>query len=100
MPQRERISFFLMNSPTPDPVDIVIDVCERASQGDFEARLSAVEGDERIQRLCRAINHLLDVSDAYVRESAAAMPACLFAALRSKASRSAYSGFTFARASG
>ena len=76
MPQRERFTFCPMNAPTPDPVDVVIDVCERASQGDFEARLSAVEGDERIQRLCRAINHLLDVSDAYVRESAAAMAEC------------------------
>lgn len=51
----------------------VADVCERAANGDLEARLTGLPSDGETGRLCRAINHLLDVADAYVRESAAAM---------------------------
>lgn len=54
----------------------VADVCERAAAGDLEARIIGVPDSGDAARICHAINHLLDVADAYVRESAAAMEAC------------------------
>lgn len=51
-------------------------VCERAAGGDLEARLIGFQRDPAFGPLARAINHLLDVSDAYVRESSAAMNEC------------------------
>ncbi len=57
-------------------VQRLIDVCERASQGDFEARITGVRAGGELERLSRAINRLLDMSDAFVREAAAAMKQC------------------------
>ena len=54
----------------------VADVCERAAKGDLEARLIGVPQDGNLHRIGGAINHLLDIADAYVRESAAAMDHC------------------------
>ena len=67
--------------PAPAPahdafLDSIGDVCERAARGDLEARVLRPPGDPRIVRIANAINHLLDISDAYVRESAAAMENC------------------------
>ena len=67
---------------TPDAQDnepelgAVVDICERAAHGDLEARITGIGEHGNVNRVCRAINHLLDVTDAYVRESAAAMDAC------------------------
>lgn len=52
------------------------DICERAARGDLEARLIGYASDPLLGPLSTSINHLLDVSDAYVRESSAAMHAC------------------------
>lgn len=52
------------------------DICDRASAGDFEARISDISVDGDLGRLAHSINLLLDISDAYVRESAAAMDCC------------------------
>lgn len=54
----------------------IIDACERAATGDLEARIIRTPDDPELARVCRAINHLLDMGDAYVRESAAAMEHC------------------------
>ena len=54
----------------------VADVCESAARGDLEARIVGVEALGDFGRLCSAINHLLDISDSFVRESAAAMHEC------------------------
>jgi len=54
----------------------VAEICARASKGDLEARILNVEHDTEFGKCCLAINHLLDIADAYVRESAAAMSAC------------------------
>ncbi|MBY0275961.1 hypothetical protein K2Z84_11495 [Candidatus Binatia bacterium] len=51
-------------------------VCERAAAGDLEARVVGVPKDPSTARLANAINRLLDVSDSFVREAAAAMDAC------------------------
>jgi methyl-accepting chemotaxis protein len=55
-------------------IGLAAEICERAAEGDFEARLlhtHAVPGE--LGRMLRAINRLLDVSDSFVRESAAAL---------------------------
>lgn len=57
-------------------LDAIAEICERAATGDLEARIAGIPADPTVGRLCRAINHLLDVADAYLRESAAAMSKC------------------------
>ena len=50
------------------------DVCEHAAAGDLEHRVLHVptaEGD--VARLLRSLNHLLDMTDAFVRESRATL---------------------------
>ncbi|MDX2186339.1 MAG: methyl-accepting chemotaxis protein [Opitutaceae bacterium] len=50
--------------------------CEEAAAGNLEARVSTQGCNPEEVRLANAINLLLDVSDAYVRESSAAMETC------------------------
>lgn len=57
-------------------VELIASICERAATGDLEARVVPLPDDSSLARLAKAINHLLDISDAYVRESAAAMEQC------------------------
>jgi methyl-accepting chemotaxis protein len=54
----------------------LIEACERAAQGDLESRIVGLEPDSEFSRLAHAINHLLDMSDAFAREAAAAMENC------------------------
>lgn len=63
-------------SSKPDILALIADVCERAAAGDLEARLTDRPKDPQLLRVCNAINRLLDISDAYVRESSAAMQQC------------------------
>jgi methyl-accepting chemotaxis protein len=57
-----------------DPVVArAIEVCLRAATGDLEARLTGIAPDHALSPLCHAINHLLDLTDAFVRESTASM---------------------------
>jgi methyl-accepting chemotaxis protein len=49
------------------------DACEAAAHGDLEARVLDFERHGDAGRLMRSVNHLLDVSDAYVRESSASL---------------------------
>jgi len=51
------------------------DACIAASKGDFEARIIGVEEGGAYGEMLNAINNLIDRSDAYVRESSAAMEA-------------------------
>jgi methyl-accepting chemotaxis protein len=56
----------------------IADLCTRASQGDLEGRLHRLEGEERLPELAeirRSVNHLLDVTDAFVREATASLEA-------------------------
>jgi methyl-accepting chemotaxis protein len=70
-----------MNTATEEQVGSTVlttiaEACERAASGDLEARIVHTPDDPELARVCRAINHLLDMADAYVRESAAAMEHC------------------------
>ena len=49
------------------------EVCQAASQGDLEARLLHIDVDGELGELLHAINHMLDVNDAFVRESVASL---------------------------
>lgn len=51
-------------------------ICERAAQGDLEARITGFDPDSDFGALCRSINHMLDIADAFVREASAAMSEC------------------------
>jgi methyl-accepting chemotaxis protein len=48
-------------------------VCERARAGDLEARILGYSAEDDLGRLCTAINDLLDITDAFVRESRASL---------------------------
>jgi methyl-accepting chemotaxis protein len=63
----------------PDDViqalDRIAQVCEDAGRGDLESRVPPLGDWPGSQRLRSAVNLLLDVTDAYVRESSAAIAA-------------------------
>jgi len=48
-------------------------VCEAAASGDLEPRLLGIDAEGDLAELLHAINHLLDMTDAFVREAAAAL---------------------------
>src|SRR5690606_41385384 len=45
------------------------DVVATAAEGDLEVRVPALDGGPEVQRLRTGVNRLLDVMDAFVRES-------------------------------
>ena len=57
-------------------IDAIIAACQRAAAGDLEARIVGLADHPSLARLAAAINHVLDLSDAFVREAAAAMQQC------------------------
>lgn len=48
-------------------------VCESAAEGDLEARITGINVDGHLGNMLHSINHLLDLTDAFVRESGAAL---------------------------
>jgi methyl-accepting chemotaxis protein len=54
----------------------IADTCDRAAEGDLEARIVAVPREGEWRRVCLSINHLLDMVDAYVRETKAVLEYC------------------------
>lgn len=56
-----------------DALKRVADVCEAAAAGDLEVRLVGYKAQGDLARIAGGINHLLDVTDAFVRESCAAL---------------------------
>lgn len=50
-------------------------VFTRACEGDLEARILTIPQDEALARVAYGVNHFLDVTDAFVRESQAALDA-------------------------
>lgn len=49
------------------------DVCEQAARGNLEARLLGCSAGGDVGRMVHGINHLLDVTDAFVREAKASL---------------------------
>jgi methyl-accepting chemotaxis protein len=52
-----------------DWMERIAHVCEKVAEGDLEARLVGAPADPVIRRTVIAINHLLDQTDAFVREA-------------------------------
>jgi len=48
-------------------------VCEAAAAGDLEARILNIDPDSELAPTLHAINHLLDMTDAFVREASASL---------------------------
>ncbi len=49
------------------------ETCERAASGDLEARMLHCHGSVEVERLADAINHMLDMTDAFLREVGASL---------------------------
>lgn len=54
-------------------LDEAASVCARAARGDLEARTPGIRDGGSLGQLQKSVNDMLDIVDAYVRESAAAM---------------------------
>jgi methyl-accepting chemotaxis protein len=51
----------------------VADTCERAANGDLEARILNCHVSVEMERLANAVNHMLDMTDAFLREAGASL---------------------------
>lgn len=57
-------------------IDTVLQVCRAGAKGDLERRILNIESasaDPRARELMHAVNHLLDMTDAFVREAQASL---------------------------
>ena len=52
---------------------LATDTCERAANGDLEARMLRCHDSAETERLANAINHMLDMTDAFLREVGASL---------------------------
>ncbi len=75
-------SFPAMSDPVAtcdnDPRDMTwvhdaVEVCSAAARGDLEKRLLEINTDGQQAELMHSINHLLDMTDAFVREATASL---------------------------
>jgi methyl-accepting chemotaxis protein len=53
----------------------IASVCRAAAQGDLEARIQDIDTDDHLGQVASSVNHLLDMTDAFVRESTASLAA-------------------------
>lgn len=51
----------------------VVEVTSAAAQGNLEARLLRCDDSEKLGEIARSVNHLLDMTDAFLREAGAAL---------------------------
>ena len=51
----------------------IADACRQSAEGDLEVRVLGIRRDGPLGDLARSINHLLDLTDAFVRESQASL---------------------------
>ncbi|MDD2943955.1 MAG: methyl-accepting chemotaxis protein, partial [bacterium] len=51
----------------------VTDICNSAARGDFEQRLINLPDEEEFLQMAQAVNRLLDVVDAFIRETGASL---------------------------
>lgn len=62
--------------PVPDYsrwINDAVAVCSAAAQGDLEARILNIDAPPEVAELLHSINHLLDMTDAFVREATASL---------------------------
>ena len=69
-------AYISKDEQTAQRVAAITQVCDRAAQGDLEARITGLSGDPDWQPLASSINRMPDLADSFVRESAAAMDHC------------------------
>ena len=69
-----------LDSQTAQEVDqfrnllaLATETCERAANGDLEARMLRCHDSVETERLANAINHMLDMTDAFLREVGASL---------------------------
>ncbi len=63
-----------LNKTSPQSaIDKAREVCDRIARGDFEARITHIDEHPEFVDLFNSINHMIDVTDAYVRESVASL---------------------------
>ncbi|GAB7043461.1 MULTISPECIES: methyl-accepting chemotaxis protein [Catenuloplanes] len=58
-----------------EALTVIAQICDRAAAGDLEARIPQLGDDPRAEAARQAVNRLLDTTDAFVRESGAALTA-------------------------
>ncbi len=58
-----------------DALRLIADVCRAAASGDLEPRVLGVRSQDAVGEVAHSINHLLDLTDAFVRESTASLSA-------------------------
>jgi methyl-accepting chemotaxis protein len=51
----------------------VVEVASEAAQGNLEVRILHCEESEKLRTVARSVNHLLDMTDAFLREAGAAL---------------------------
>lgn len=56
-------------------LNVIAEVCESAAKGDLEPRIILLNDTGEILHLSHSVNHLLDMSDAFVREAKASFAA-------------------------
>ena len=56
-------------------LQLIMETCRRVAEGDFEARLPSLSDDQDAVAARNAVNQLIDVADAFVRESSAVLTA-------------------------
>jgi len=65
------------SAPAPESIEHWLQqaatVCRKAAQGDLEARILQIDVDGYLGETLHGINHLLDMTDAFVREATAAL---------------------------
>ena len=63
----------LETQPVSESLRDATDVCKRAAEGDLEARILRIDDADGCAELLRSINHLLDMTDNFVRETTATL---------------------------
>ncbi len=51
----------------------IVEVTSAAAQGNLEARLLGCDDSEKLREVAQSVNHLLDMTDAFLREAGAAL---------------------------
>jgi len=62
-----------LKSKKAKAISMFVKVCEAVAEGDFEKRITKMPKNSELQLLAKAINRLIDRTDAYVRETTASL---------------------------